>query len=124
MRVYTSFLVSAVENRAVYGAACEGDLVAVFGPLGGALPLWPTRRDADHFISRYWPDLRTQRMPLRQLMQRLPILAIQGVPVGIGLAPLPDAVVLPALNVLEDLNEGLEACGELAPGRRPVPGAW
>ena len=105
-QLYARFVVLALQNRVVYTVDCGNDLVALYGPLGGALPLWPTRNDANFFISRHWPDLRPQRITLRQLMTRLPIFSVQSIPIGVGLAEHSKTTVVPAMRLYDDLTVG------------------
>jgi hypothetical protein len=106
-QLYTRFVVLALQNRAAYTVECGDNLVALYGPLGGALPLWPTRNDANFFISRHWPDLRLHRMTLNQLIIRLPIFSVELIPIGIGLADYPEALILPAMRLYDDLSARL-----------------
>jgi len=103
-QLYRQFVVLALQKRAVYTVACDNDLVALYGPLGGALPLWPTKNDANFFISRHWPGLRPHRMTLRQLIMRLPIFSVQSIPIGVGLAEYPEGLILPAMRLYDDLT--------------------
>jgi len=103
-QLYTQFVALVLQKRAVYTVDCGNNLVALYGPLGGALPLWPTKNDANFFISRQWPGLRAHRMTLRQLIIRLPIFSAQSIPIGVALADYPEALILPAMRLYDDLS--------------------
>ena len=105
-QLYTQSVVLVIQKRAVYTVECGNDLVALYGPLGGALPLWPTKSDANFFISRHWPGLRPHRMTLHQLIMRLPIFSVQSIPIGVGLAGYPEALILTAMRLYDDLSAG------------------
>lgn len=103
--IYSHFLETVVASKAAYSLECRGDLIAVYGPGCGAFPLWPDKESADFFIRAHWPNLRPYRFTQRRLLVQLPIIGVHGIPVGIGRAPWPDAVVVPALLLYEDLVE-------------------
>jgi hypothetical protein len=106
-KVYLHFLVSALATQRVVGLACGGDLVAVCGD-GDApvcFPLWPELESARYFAGLHWPDLEPTELSLRRLVcDWLPCLAEARVPVGIGLAPHPEAVAVPAEQLRRDLR--------------------
>lgn len=67
------------------------------------LPLWPDGESARYFSS-LWPDLRTTRLVLDELLWRCLIAAERsGIPAGVGFAPDPEAVVVPARQLRRDL---------------------
>jgi hypothetical protein len=103
-RVYDFFIASAVASRSVWSLECCGDVVAVGGGGVGCLPLWPERESADYFVERNWPDLHPVQLPLRLLLRTyLPMLAAAGLPAGVGVAPFPNAVLVPARRLRRDL---------------------
>ena len=101
--IYSNFIVSVIEAGAAYSVQCKGDPVAVYGAGLGSFPLWPDKKNADYFVRRYWPDLRPARLSLRRLLDQLPMVGVLGLPAGIGLSPWPEAVVVPAMVLFEDL---------------------
>jgi hypothetical protein len=124
--VYVHFIDSVLSRGAAYSVQCEGDLVAVHGTWFGAFPLWPDKESADFFISRHWPNLKRYRFTPRNLIARLPIIGLAGIPVGIGRAPLSEAIVVPAMVLYEDLHGEHAAQQALAAdGRtRGDPESW
>jgi len=101
--IYAHFVESVIESRAAYSVQCHRDPVVVHGAGFGAFPLWPDKESADFFIGAYWPGLSRHRLTKRSLLTRLPIIGAAGIPIGIGRAPWPDAVVVPAMVLYEDL---------------------
>ena len=57
-RIYAEFVDTVVRSRAAYSIQGADDPVAVYDPLGGAIPLWSVKADADLFIPQYWPELK------------------------------------------------------------------
>jgi hypothetical protein len=101
--LYAHFVESVLGSGVAYSVRCSGDLVAVHGADFAVFPLWPDKESADFFIGTCWPDLVRHRLTKRNLTTRLPIMAVAGIPVGIGRAPYPEAVVVPAIALYEDL---------------------
>jgi len=61
------------------------------------LPLWPDAESARYFTDLHWPDLQPSRIALEELLWRCLLAAeLSGIPAGVGLAPEPEAVVVPA----------------------------
>jgi hypothetical protein len=101
--IYAHFVESVADSGVAYSVRCSGDLVAVHGAGLAVFPLWPDKESADFFIGACWPDLVRHRLTKRNPTTRLPIMAVAGIPVGIGRAPYLDAVVVPAMTLYEDL---------------------
>jgi hypothetical protein len=100
--VYVEFIARVVASREVWSLSCGGDLVVVAGPQAGCFPLWPDQASAE-FFRRHWPNLEPAKLTLRLLIRvYLRELARAGIPVGIGVAPHPDAVVLEASRLRRD----------------------
>lgn len=109
-RVYVYFLAAAAASRRVWTLQCCGDLVLVTGGGVACLPLWPDPESAEYFAVRHWPDLAPTELALRRLLRELlPALAGTGAPAGIGVAPFPNAVLVPAETVRRDLQRAKRA---------------
>jgi hypothetical protein len=103
-RVYAFFVASAASSRTVWSLECCGDVVAVGGGGVGCLPLWPEEESAAFFAARNWPDLHPVQLSLRLLLRTyLPMIAEAGLPAGVGVAPFPNAVLVPARRLRRDL---------------------
>ncbi len=105
--IYAHFLVSALETHRAVGLTCRGEFVAVTGNGEGPVcfPLWPELESARYFAELHWPGLEPAELTLRRLVgQWLPELAEARIPVGIGLAPYPEAVAVPAAKLQRDLR--------------------
>jgi hypothetical protein len=112
--IYAHFLVSALETRRAVGLTCHGEFVAVTGNGEGPVcfPLWPELESAHYFAKLHWPDLVPTELTLRRLVADwLPGLAEAGIPVGIGLAPYPEAVAVPAERLQRDLRRARRLVG-------------
>jgi hypothetical protein len=102
--VYVEFIAHAILSRAVWSLRCNGDLVVLTGVEIGFFPLWPDPESARFFSGIHWPRLVPAEVPLPLLLRcHLPLLAEAGVPVGIGVAPNPKAIVLRAHRLRRDL---------------------
>ncbi len=101
--IFLRFVAATLSNGFAYSAQCASGSVALCGPAGVMFPLWPAKADADQCISVYWPGLRPLRITLRQLLIRLPILAVHGVPAGIGLADHEEGILVPATTLRDAL---------------------
>jgi hypothetical protein len=103
----------------VWSVSCCGEIVAVpAGPIV-CVPLFPDRSSADYFTARHWPNLAPVSLSLRELIRsQLPFLAEAQVPVGVGVAPRPDAIVLSPVRLRKDLLAA-DANAEL-PSARPI----
>jgi hypothetical protein len=108
--VYTEFLAQAVTAREVWSLGCNGELVVVTGADVGCFPLWPDLASAEYFQARNWPKLQPAKVTLRLLIRVvLRALAEQRIPVGVGVAPHPDAVFVDAERVRRDLLAAKQA---------------
>jgi hypothetical protein len=108
--VYAEFLTQAVTSREVWSLGCKGDLVVVTGADIGCFPLWPDQASAEYFQARNWPKLQPTKLTLRLLLRQvLRALAEQRIPVGVGVAPHPDAVFVDAKRVRRDLLAAKQA---------------
>jgi hypothetical protein len=104
-QVYVYFLAAAAASRRVWTLQCCGDPVLVTGGGVACLPLWPDLESAEYFAVRHWPDLTPTELALRKLLREvLPALASARAPAGIGMAPFPNAVLVPARTVRRDLQ--------------------
>jgi hypothetical protein len=118
-RLYVDFLAQIVTSREVWSLSCCGDLVVVTGGGAGCFPLWPDLVSAEFFSTRHWPDLAPAKLTLRTLLRvYLRELARARIPVGVGVAPHPDAVMLEASRLRRDIL----AAKRLLTTRRPVGG--
>lgn len=110
-RIYRDFVARILASRSAWSVSCCGEIVAVHGGPMMCVPLFPDRVSADYFTTRYWPDLAPISVTLRELTRtHLPFFAEVRVPVGISIAPLPDAIVLSPRRLRRDLlaREGRE----------------
>jgi hypothetical protein len=102
--IYVHFVHQVAVSKRAWSLECQGDLCAVYGAGPPMFPLWPDLESAHYFRGQCWPDLELREIPLHHLLWRyLPPLVRAGVPVGVGVAPYPEAVVLPAQEVRLDL---------------------
>jgi hypothetical protein len=102
--VYLHFLMCAVTVREVWSLQCHGELVLVTGEHFGCFPLWPDEESARYFRRRIWPDLEPAALSLARLEEHLRLLEAAGVPVGVGLAPHPEGVIVSAAKLRSDLR--------------------
>jgi hypothetical protein len=101
--VYLDFIARVVASREVWSLRCCGDFVVVTGAEAGLFPLWPDHASAEFFSTRHWPGLEPAKLTLRLLLRvYLRELERAGIPVGVGVAPHPDAVVLEAKRLRRD----------------------
>jgi hypothetical protein len=101
---YLSFVAQVVISRVAWSLRCERDLIVLTGREDPFFPLWPDLESAQFFSGRHWPDLSPTRFSLKDLLRRhLPALERAGVPVGVGVAPYPEAIVLRARRLRRDL---------------------
>ena len=102
--VYVEFIAQVITTRAVWSLRCEEDLVVLTGAELGFFPLWPDRESARFFSAKHWPSLTPAEIRLKLLLRlHLPSLARARVPVGVGVAPYPEAIVLQAHRLRRDL---------------------
>jgi hypothetical protein len=102
--VYAGFIAQAVLSRSVWSLQCCGDLVVLTGAEAGFFPLWPDLESARFCSAQHWPGLEPTRLALKALIRmHLGALAESRIPVGIGVAPHPEAVVLEASRLRRDL---------------------
>jgi hypothetical protein len=100
--VYAECLARTVGAREVWSLGCCGDLVIVTGAEAGCFPLWPDEATA-RFYAPHWPNLTPTPLTLRLLLRViLRELARQRIPVGIGIAPHPDGVMVEAGRLRRD----------------------
>jgi hypothetical protein len=119
VRVYSWFVSEVAASGRAWGLGCCGDLVAVHGDETPVVfPLWPDAESARACASEHWPDLQTTEIPLSRLLRYLPELEREGIAVGLGVAPYPDALVVTARRLRRSL---LERRGRRRPGARPPP---
>lgn len=105
IRFLSRFVQATTDSGAAWSIVGKGDLAEFYDATGGLFPLWPDKQSAKFFIERHWPDFRTARLTHRRLSLQLPILAAVGIPVGLGIAPSPRALVLPAMVLYEALHD-------------------
>jgi len=103
--IYNDFVRSVASSRRAWCLTCAGDVCAVHGASGRfMLPLWPDEASARYFVSLHWPDLRAHQLALHELLWRCLIAAdLSDIPAGVGVAPDPEAVVVPARRLRLDL---------------------
>jgi hypothetical protein len=98
------FIAQAVVSRSVWSLRCGADLVVLTGAEAGFFPLWSDQESAQFFASRHWPDLEPAELPLKVAIRvHLRALSRASIPVGVGLAPHPEAVVVSAKRLRRDL---------------------
>jgi hypothetical protein len=105
-QIYSHFLDHAAVSKRAWCLSCHhGELVAVHGSSHHLIfSLWADLDSAEYFIAQHWPDLKPSELSLFQLLWRcLPALTQEDIPVGIGLAPYSEAVVVPAERLRRDL---------------------
>lgn len=115
--IYSHFVCEVARAEQAWCLTCHGDICGVGGPAGRlVLPLWPDAESARYFTRLYWPDLQASPLALTDLLECcLVAAALWDVSAGVGLAPAPDAVIVPAERLRRDLTE---ACARSAAGRR------
>lgn len=102
--VYLTFVAEATLSRAVWTLRCCGDLVVLTGGEAGLFPLWPNLESARFFSARHWPGMEPAELSTKTLIRmHLRALAASRIPVGIGLAPYPEGVILEAGRLRRDL---------------------
>ncbi len=103
-QIYQDFVARIVLSGRVWSVSCCGEIVAV--PAGPILcvPLFPDRASARYFSARHWPDLEPVALSLRRLVRsQLPLCAEAQIPIGVGIAPQPEAIVLSPIRLCRDL---------------------
>ena len=119
LRVYSWFVSEVAASGRVWGLGCCGDLVAVHGDETPVVfPLWPDAESARSCASEFWPDLQTTEISLSRLLRYLPELDREGIAVGIGVAPYPEALVVSPRRLRRSL---LERRGRRRPGASRPP---
>ena len=103
--MYLDFVSSVNRTGFAYSMQATGTPQALLGPIGAIFPLSPTKLDAESVIAANWPNLRAYRLTRRSLLVRLPILAVQGVPVGISMAGCSEGVLAEAMQLHHDLAD-------------------
>ncbi len=102
--IYLHFIHQVTVSKRAWSLQCHGDLCAVHGADLLVFPLWPDLESARYFADRHCPDLEFCEISLRHLLRRhLPSLAKADVPVGLGVAPYPDGIAVPARKLRRDL---------------------
>ena len=103
-QIYRDFVSRILIARRVWSVSCCGEIVAVHGGPRICVPLFPDRASARYFTTRYWPDLQPVSLSLRELIEtHLPFFTDARVPVGLGIAPLENAIALSPERLRKDL---------------------
>jgi len=119
-QIYLYFLVEAVVSRQVWTLQCHGDWVAVEGAGNRIFPLWPELESARFAVAQFWPKLSPAELSLRMLLrEHLPFLEQAQIPAGVGLAPFPEGVIVPANRLRRDLLEAKRLCRTYRRPARP-----
>jgi hypothetical protein len=125
--VFAEFLLEVVTSRSVWSVRCHGDLVLVTGAEAGFFPLWPNAESAGYFAREQWPGLEPTRLALERVTnEHLPMLALSRIPVALGVAPHPEAVVVEADRLRQSLLFAERELERLVRERSPrrAPGRW
>lgn len=102
--VYVTFIAEATLSRSVWSLRCCGDLVVLTGGEMSLFPLWPDLESARFFSAQHWPGLEPAELPTNTLIRvHLRALAASRIPVGIGVAPYPEGVMMEASRLRRDL---------------------
>lgn len=108
--IYSHFLREVASSRQVWCLKCHhNEVCAVPGTATRfILPLWHDAENAWYYTSIYWPDHQPFSLPVEDLLCCCLVAADRSdIPAGIGLAPDPQAVIVPARQLRLDLIESL-----------------